>query len=84
MLRAIEVGDIGYLDDSGEFHAILNIFFPFQSSTGHRFQPVHIKSHSQESMIKRLGIQKRFFFTSDNIIRMEYQRNEWVDFSFFV
>ncbi|KJA24149.1 hypothetical protein HYPSUDRAFT_533728 [Hypholoma sublateritium FD-334 SS-4] len=77
-LRSIEVGDIGYLDDSGEFHAILNIFGPYFAPNGHSFQPISI---NPESMMKRLEHQKRHLFTSANIIRVEDQRNEHYKFS---
>lgn len=82
-LRGIEVGDIGYLDDSGDFHTIFNIFFSYDANIyrgacpppPYHFLP--LPADPQE-MVKHVEIQKRYHFASTNITRKmdQYARNE--------
>ena len=78
MPREINMGDIGYLDEFGEFHAILNIFHPYVGLNGDRFEKICM-TRTQEGMTNGFSFQKHHLFTSNNIIsRIEDQRNEWV------
>jgi hypothetical protein len=75
--RGIEIGDVGYLDDSGDFHALFNVFYT--SSTNqlrgatpppeHHYQP--LTNIEPQDVVRKVDIQKRRFYLSDNIERRE-------------
>lgn len=72
--RGVEVGDLGYMDESGEFTTIFNIFYPHEVNLGHganpppyhHYQPLEADRHEA---VKQFDIQRRHFYLSENIRR---------------
>jgi len=71
--RGIQVGDLGYFDDSGEFRPIFNIFRSYDENIRDGAQPPrqpyqHL-SVDLISTVRQVDIQRQHMFTSSNIER---------------
>ena len=74
--RGVQLGDLGYFDDSGEFHPIFNIFRSYEqnilegaSPPSQSYQHLRIDWNS----IRQVDIQRQQTYTSSNI---EKQRDD--------
>ena len=68
--RGVQLGDLGYFDDSCEFHPIFNIFQSYEqniaegaSPPSQPYQHLYIDRNS----VRQLDIQERQTYTSSNI-----------------
>ena len=68
--RGVQLGDLGYFDDSGEFHPIFNIFCSYEqnilegaSPPSQSYQHLRIDRNS----IRQIDIQRQQTYTSSNI-----------------
>jgi hypothetical protein len=67
--RGVQLGDLGYFDDSGEFHPIFNIFRSYEQNIeeGARPPDQHRHLHIDRNSIRQLDIQRQQTYTSSNI-----------------
>ena len=70
--RAIQLGDLGYFDDSGEFRPIFNIFRSYDENImdgaqppRQPYQPLFI----DRSSVRQVDIQRQHIFTSRHVER---------------
>ena len=68
--RGVQLGDLGYFDDSGEFRPIFNIFHSYEQNIAEGacppnqpYQHLHIDSNS----FRQVDIQRQQTYTSSNI-----------------
>ncbi|KAF8967321.1 hypothetical protein BDZ97DRAFT_545983 [Flammula alnicola] len=80
-LRGVEAGDLGYLDESGEFHCLFNIFQSFEANNAAGAIPPPPSHHRHlqvdpRPFIKQVDIQQRCVYLSDNIRRVDDSRSK--------
>ena len=71
--RGIQLGDLGYFDDSGEFRPIFNIFRSYDDNIKEgAHPPSHPYQHLSvdlKSVVRQVEIQRQTLYTSSNIER---------------
>ena len=71
--RGIQLGDLGYLDDSGEFRPIFNIFRSYDDNIKEGAQPPNQPYQhfpiNFRSAVRQVDIQRQTVYTSTNIER---------------
>ena len=68
--RGVQLGDLGYFDDSGEFHPIFNIFHSYEQNIAEGARPPsqpYQHLHIDRNSIRQLDIQRQQTYTSSNI-----------------
>jgi len=70
-MRSIEVGDLVYLDESGEFRVVFNIFRSYEDNKHIGAKPPpkpyeHLPANLRAEHVKEVDIQKEKYYLSDN------------------
>ena len=68
--RAVQLGDLGYFEDSGEFHPIFNIFHSYEQNIAEGACPPiqpYQHLHIDRSSIRQVEIKRQQIYTSSNI-----------------
>jgi len=68
--RAVQLGDLGYFDDSCEFHPIFNIFQSYEQNIAEGANPPsqpYQHLHIDRGSIRQVDIQRQQTYTSSNI-----------------
>jgi len=68
--RGVQLGDLGYFEDSGEFRPIFNIFRSYEQNIAEGASPPiqpYQHLHIDRNSIRQVDIQKQQTYTSSNI-----------------
>ena len=68
--RGVQLGDLGYFDDSGEFRPIFNIFHSYEQNIAEGARPPYQPYqhlHIDRNWIRQLDIREQMTYTSSNI-----------------
>ena len=68
--RGVQLGDLGYFDDSGEFRPIFNIFHTYERNIAEGARPPYPPYqhlHIDRTSIRQVDIQSQQTYTSSNI-----------------
>ena len=68
--RGVQLGDLGYFDDSGEFHPIFNIFHSYEQNIAEGARPPsqpYQHLYIDRNSIRQVDIQRQQTYTSSNI-----------------
>ena len=68
--RGVQLGDLGYFDDLGEFHPIFNIFHSYEQNIAEGARPPsqpYQHLHIDRNAVRQVDIQERQTYASSNI-----------------
>ena len=72
--RGVQLGDLGYFDDSGEFRPLFNIFHSYEQNIAEGARPPsqpYQHLHIDRNSVRQLDIQRQQTYTSSNIEKQE-------------
>jgi hypothetical protein len=68
--RGVQLGDLGYFDDSCKFHPIFNIFHSYEQNVAEGARPPsqpYQHLHSVRKLFRQIDIRRQQTYTSTNI-----------------